>query len=246
MKLIAYVLDGQHVEIRPAPAERDWMNRTHQRFAYRCLPLSVANSYGWELVCPQSFTASWDGENGLGAIGINFDEPGPASALSHFGHGILTFHVACIFRTEPGYDLLVQGPVNRPKDAIAPLTGIVETDWAPYSFTMNWLFTQPDVEVRFEKGEPFCSLFPVKRGEIESFEPEIRPLSSDPELSRDFTVWRESRSDFNARLLEPGSQAQQQRWQKLYHQGLKPDGTPVSPDAHRTRVRLRPFRPADT
>jgi Family of unknown function (DUF6065) len=242
MKLIAYVLDGHRVDIRPAPAERDWMSRTDQRFAYRCLPLSIANAHGWELVCSQSFTAIWDGGNGLGSVKIVFDEPGSPAVLSHFGHGILTFHISCIFRTEPGYDLLVQGPVNQPKDAIAPLTGIIETDWAPYSFTMNWLFTQTEIEVRFEKGEAFCSLFPLKRGEIEAFEPEIRPLSSEPELSRDFLAWRESRTQFNAKLLEPGSVAQQQKWQKLYHQGLKPDGTAASSDAHRTRVRLRPFR----
>ncbi|MGK6315772.1 DUF6065 family protein [Neorhizobium sp. DT-125] len=34
----------------------------------------------------------------------------------------------CLFRTEPGYDLYVTGPINRPKEAIAPLIGVVETD----------------------------------------------------------------------------------------------------------------------
>ena len=38
---------------------------------------------------------------------------------------------------------MVQGPINRPKDGIAALPGIIETDWSPYSFTMNWMFTRP-------------------------------------------------------------------------------------------------------
>ena len=29
-----------------APVERDWMEATNQRFAYRCLPLNIANAYG--------------------------------------------------------------------------------------------------------------------------------------------------------------------------------------------------------
>ncbi len=242
MKLIAYLPDGHKVDIRPASPEREWMNLTEQRFANRCLPLSIANAHGWELVCPQSFTAVWDGESGLDAVKITFDEPGQPSAVSHFGHGVLTFHVPCVFRTEPGYDLMVQGPVNRPKDAIAPLSGIVETDWAPYSFTMNWLFTQPEIEVRFEKGEPFCSLFPLKRAEIEDFVPELRPMSSDPELSAQFDAWRQGRFQFNADLKQTGSPAQQQKWQKSYHRGLNPDGTAGIADRHRTKVKLRPFR----
>ena len=31
-------------------AERAWMDSTDRRFAYRCLPLSIANSMGWEVV----------------------------------------------------------------------------------------------------------------------------------------------------------------------------------------------------
>ena len=33
---------------------------------------------------------------------------------------------------------------------LQPLAGVVETDWLPFPFTMNWLFTQPG-RVRFEK-----------------------------------------------------------------------------------------------
>ena len=50
------------------------------------------------------------------------------SAISHFGHGVLTFHVPVISRTERGWDLMVSGPINAPKDATAPLSGVVETD----------------------------------------------------------------------------------------------------------------------
>ena len=62
---------------------------------------------------------------------------------------------------------MVQGPINRPKDGIAALSGIIETDWSPYSFTMNWMFTRPGTPVRFEKGEPYCHIFPVSCGALE-------------------------------------------------------------------------------
>ena len=145
-----------------------------ERFAYRCLPLSIANAHGWEILCGTGFTAVWNGGTGLDAVTITTDAGGDAIALSHFGSGVLTFHVPCLFRTDAGVDLMVSGPINRPKDAIAALTGLIETDWSPYSFTMNWQFTRPHTAVRFEKGEPFCHLMPVRRGEIEAVEPELR------------------------------------------------------------------------
>ena len=132
MKLIAYLPDGHRIDIRPAPVERDWMDVTGERFAYRCLPLNIANAHGWEILCPSGFTAVWNGNQDLPAITITFDDPEEQRfAISHFGHGTLTFHIPCLFRIEPGWDLMAQGPINRPKDGIYALAGIIETDWAP-------------------------------------------------------------------------------------------------------------------
>ena len=182
-KLLCYAVNEQPCQIRPARALRDWMDRFIDRHAYRCLPLNIANAYGWEVLCNSSFLAMWTGGSGIDAILIE-PEPGTiAPAVSHFGHGILTFHLPCLFRTEPGAELMVQGPINRPKDGIAALSGIIETDWSPYSFTMNWMFTRPDTPVRFEKGEPYCHIFPVSCGALEGLEPKLEVLSADPELS---------------------------------------------------------------
>lgn len=243
MKLIAYVLDGIPPEIVPAPLERAWMDASDQRFAYRCLPLNIANCYGWELRCPAPFKAIWDGEASKDAIKVEAADAAHPPAISHFGGGVLTFQLHCLIRTEPGFDLMVTGPINRPKDAIAPLSGVIETDWAPYTFTMNWIFTQPEIEVEFEKGEPICQFFPVRRGEIEAIEPEFRSISSDPDLEARFKVWRDGRRSFNADLKVDGSQARAERWQKQYYRGSGPDLTAEGPPDHRTRLRLKKFRP---
>ncbi|WP_210184748.1 DUF6065 family protein [Bradyrhizobium sp. LMTR 3] len=92
-KLVAYTMDGHAVRIRPAPLERDWMDATDQRFAYRCLPLNIANAHGWELLCPSGFSARWDGLNHKETIRIKSDLGTHAPVVSHFGHGVLTFHV---------------------------------------------------------------------------------------------------------------------------------------------------------
>lgn len=240
-ELTAYVIDGHEFRTRPAPLERAWMDATDQRFAYRCLPLNIANAHGWELLCVTGFSAIWDGRPAIDAIRITPDPGSTPPAISHFGSGVLTFHVPCLFRTPEGTDLFVTGPINRPKDSIAALSGIVETDWSPFTFTMNWMFTRPWQPVRFDADEPFCHLFPLERGRLERLSPTIRKLSDNPELEREHKLWSESRRSFNADLKDPGSSAVQQGWQKSYFRGTTPSGESGAAD-HRSRLRLQPFK----
>ena len=107
---------------------------------------------------------------------------------------------------------------------------------------MNWMFTRPDTPVRFEKGEPYCHIFPVSCSALEGIEPQLEVISADPELKRQHDVWTASRARFNIDLKQPGSDAQSDKWQKLYYRGLDPDGRPNPAKAHRTRLRLKPFK----
>ena len=240
-ELTAYVIDGHELRIRPAPVERLWMDRSGQRFAYRCLPLNIANAHGWEILCTASFSAIWDGRPSIDAIRIKTSPGTVAPAISHFGSGVLTFHLPCLFKTDAGVDLFATGPINRPKDGIAPLTGVVETDWSPYTFTMNWLFTRANQRVRFDVDEPFCHIFPLARGQLETLDPAIRDLSENPALESDYKLWSASRNDFNASLATPGSKAAEERWQKTYFRGFTPSGQQGG-DGHRSKLRLRPFK----
>lgn len=159
--------------------------------------------------------------------------------MSHFGVGIITWTLPFLFRTPPGYNLLVRGPANQVKDGVAPLEGIVETDWSPSTFTMNWRMTRPDTWVTFAKGEPICMIVPQRRGELEEFTPEILPIGADPALDAANARWCESRGQFNTDRKQPGSVAAKAGWEKHYFQGTAPDGL-VAPE-HQTRLRLRPF-----
>jgi hypothetical protein len=241
MKLICFPTSGAPPTIVPAALQRDWMELTGG-FAYRCLPLNIANAHGWLILNDAPFVARWDGGNGLDAIRVEQTETEAVRLLaaSHFGYGVLTFQVNGLFRTEPGYDLWVTGPVNMIKDGIQPLSAVVETDWSPFTFTMNWRFTRKDAPVAFEHREPFCMIFPLKRGLVESVEPLIRPLDDDPRTAAAYRAWAESRQSFNRNLAVPGSPEQQQKWQKDYFRGTAPESS-EAPSDHRTKIHVKPF-----
>jgi Family of unknown function (DUF6065) len=240
--LICYLHPGWEPLIRPAEATRDWMTETPQSFAYRCLPLDIANAHGWEILSPCSFDARWTGGIGADQVDIRL---GPGSKpdmapVSLFGQGVLTFHIAGLFRTPPGWNLWVGGSPNRPKEGIYPLTGIVETDWAPYTFTMNWRFLRRNHWVRFEAGEPFCFFFPVQRGYLETITPKFVPMEADPEVIRQFKEWSSSRDEFHARKAHQPLPSGSETWQKNYYRGLDADNRAAITD-HSTKLRLQPF-----
>lgn len=237
MNLEAYLV-GIPIEIRPAPLQRAWMDATPDKFAYRCLPMNIANQHGWELLCPYDIVSRWDGGTHAGAVQVEANST-PVIAQGHFGSGILTFHTNYLFRTEQNIDLYVTGPVNEPKDGIAPLSGIVETDWNPATFTMNWKFTRPNHPVMFRKGEPFCCVFPLQRGLIEAQQPSVKHISVNPELEAQYHGWSQSRNKFLVEKDIVGSDAHKRGWEKDYMQGKETDGT-IRRD-HKTKLRLQSF-----
>ncbi len=241
-ELVAYELHPGHgVELVPASHERSWMSSTRERFANRCLPLLMANQAGWLVVNNTRVRARWNGGADAASVEFEYEDGGSGfRPMSHFGHGIITWPLPFLFRTPPGFNLLVRGPVNCAKHGIAALEGIVETDWAPSTFTVNWKFTRRRVWATFEKGEPVCLLVPQRRGELEEFLPKIVSIAAaSDELRASYDAWRESRRDFNEDLKRPGSFARQASWQKDYFRGRYPDGS-AAPE-HETRIQLRTF-----
>jgi len=209
------------------------MDETAGRYAYRCIPLSIANASGWEILTPFSFEAVWFGGEGIDSIEVRTKAGAAATArllASHFGHGILTFHTGWLFRTSPGWGLWVRGAPNQAKEGIVALDGLVETDWLPFPFTMNWRFTRSNEPVRFEKGEPFCFVTPAPHAAIDAIRPRIAELEEDPHLHRAYRAWHDSRAEFNDRLKRGDPAAAEAGWQRTYVHGR--GGTGDTPPAH--------------
>jgi hypothetical protein len=239
MQITAYEVVEKPMPLRTAERARDWIDALPERFGYRCLPLAIANQVGWEILNPASFTARWNGKEGLDAISIKFDgEPDPLVG-SHFGHGVLTFSLGYLFRTSKSHNLWVKGPANRPKDGIAPLEGIIETDWAPFTFTMNWQFTRKRHKVRFDAGEPIATVLPYPRHYPRKFDAQLKNLNENPRLYQQYIDWRDDRMAFNEELQKSGSEARKKGWQRTYMKGQDQSGQTFA--GHETKIHMKDF-----
>jgi hypothetical protein len=222
------------------------MDEAPESYAYRCLPLTIANSHGWEVLSPCGFEAEWNGGSGADDVVVRCD-PGTADhdrPVALFGVGMFTLHIQGLLRTAPGWNLYVSGPPNSVKDGVAPLSGVIETDWSPYSFTMNWRLTRPHHVVRFEENEPIAFFFPVPRGAAEGAKPRFEHIDADPALKAAFMDWSRSRDAFHQRMREHPPTKPADKWQKLYYRGLAPDGKCPFPD-HQAKLQVKPFARAE-
>ena len=245
MDFLCYLHEGWQPLIRPAEPTRPWMDGTPEAFAYRCLPLNIANAHGWEVLTPAGFSAYWRGGSSTADVIVRADNDMPPShaPVSLFGQGTFTVHIQGLFRTPPGWNLFIGGSPNSAKDGIAPLSGVIETDWSPYTFTMNWRFTRRNHWVRFEANEAVCFLQPTLRNGLERMDPKYVPLNDNPDAARQFAEWSASRNAFQAEVAKAPPAAGTDQWQKRYYRGVDMDGKPGVPD-HHARLRLKPFRHA--
>jgi hypothetical protein len=126
-------------------------------------------------------------------------------------------------------------------DAISPLEGIVETDWARSAFSINWKFTREFMPVRVEIDEPICTIVSQRRGELEEFTPEFRPIASDDDAHRRQESFILSHQELGqAQAATDTTVSDKVPWQGDDTRGVHANGEAGAPD-HRTRRGLRPF-----
>ncbi len=182
---------GEGWRLRPSPARRNWMNELPH--AYHCLPLVIANQWGWQILCPTDVIVTWDGSSALGGLTVEVAPQYTPAVKSQFGSGIVTFTPPWLFRTSPGWDLYLKGPSNRWKPNCAPLEGIIETWWLNYTFTINWKLIEPGTVV-FAKGESLGQLVPTPHATFEGAKALEAPIGLvEPEAAQELLRWQEAR-----------------------------------------------------
>ena len=192
MEIIAYKIeDAAPLPLVPAVKKRDWTPVV--KGSSLCLPLFIANQWGWWMTNPNEFTVS----NRGGDITI---DPDQHYVGAHFGFGVMSVLVPYVFKTPEGWNLWMRGPVNHFKDGIHAFEGIVETDWHPGATLMNW-YVEDGADVKFEEGEPLAQILPIARN-IEDFSPSIQEMTD--EVEEGYRAFKERRTGTYALIKATG------------------------------------------
>jgi hypothetical protein len=236
MKVDLYQINDHPSTMRivPGTKQRDWMDETPYKYAYRCLPMSMANCTGWDVYAPCDFVVSWNGGEKMDDLHINYELDDMCFGASNFGSGILTFHTGYVMKTEAAWDMMVTGPINESVPWAAPLTGIVETSWLNFSFTINWQLHAAG-SYTFDSSKPIARLIPIPHDyEIETTH---QSISDDPAIEKEFEIWNNDRKKITREINEAFDtytdvgdvkiESPKTHWEKTYYVGKSKHGVHV-------------------
>lgn len=226
-------------EIVPSKVKREWMSGDNGN-PYKCKPMNVANTYGWSVLCPANFSATWSGGNNVEDISVVCHDNEYCidclQATSHFGIGILTFKMDFIIRTPENISTYIMHPPNFINDVVEPLDAIVETDWLPYTFTYNFRFVKPGT-VEFKKGDILYNFFPIERGFIESFKTKVSDINHYPGLQDEFENYNDTRTLHN----KTSRNQRTKNMSGFYKKGENSSGKKYMIKNHTNITTLKPF-----
>ena len=247
--LTAYRLgDTTGWSIEPAQRAREWMDRTPRKAAYWCLPVMMANQAGWVIRLPGTAVATWNGKDSADAVKLDF--PGKGNRLAglvgtNFGAGIVSFALPWVFQTTEGTGLWVRGVPNAHTPDCVPLEGIVETDWSPFPFTMNYRIIKRNTQVYFPEGMELCMLAPVRMDLFEATQPRMEDVQSNPLLVEELRRHSEKRRMQTGSLRPDASMVDSKGQTKPvldYFKGTTTDADKKA-SKHRKAFELRGFDP---
>lgn len=211
------------VMVKPAVKSRNWMPVN----ANKCLPLQMANQYGYEISFYEDISVHWNGgsnKNDITCFPTKYD------LVTEAGQGIFAFPTNLIVRTPPGVNTCIQGPVNVYREGLQYLSAIVETDWQSTQLNMNFNIINPGTTIHFKKGEPFCVFYPVPRKYEQTFSLSIEPLANNSEEFDLFqSQWLLLTDDKSVR-------------DGKYRRGQRFDGSKCPINDHQTRIMHPPIK----
>lgn len=207
--------------IQQSRIKRDWMDATYNKHAYQCLPMTVANVYGWELQMEEELVVQWDGGNTPPTIlSGETTASGRVQAVSSI-IGMISINMGWVINTEEGFNTWISGPPNYFMDGAVPLTATLPSYWWPDESQMNWKITKIGEPVVFEAGSPFCFFNIYDNTVLEGAEISVQNLWDDMNLVQSRIKYGDLKARNN--IENPWT------WTKGIKTGIDADGNRIGP-----------------
>jgi hypothetical protein len=171
--------------ISSARRDRKWMsNNIH---SYRCTPMTVANSYGWDIISPKNYDIEWDGDmepwndgknkkSHMKVFGDGIERPSEVDF--HLGSGTLSFKIGWTPKLSKGWGIMLTDVPNKDYNGWRCLTAIIEVDKFTYPIMPSIQLDRPG-KISIKKGEVFCRLIPVPMDIVADSDCAIEEAGSD-------------------------------------------------------------------
>lgn len=189
-----YKRPGHRVKIEQTSVKREWMENTDDRHAYKCFPVSLANTIGFSISFMDDIEFIWDGISDSTPDHVKILQ-GHELCSTGRGNATINFHCDMIFKTDKNMSMLSIVPPNYFIDGAMPFTSVISTSFHYETFPIAWKITRPNTNILIPAGTPVATLIPISLTDFSKIELDIYNLVNDPEESIErenkLRVWKE-------------------------------------------------------
>lgn len=222
MTHVRFVATTQNpVKVNQSRVRRDWMDETYKKHAYQCLPMTVANVLGWELILEEDLVVQWDGETTVPRILSGETTQAGRTQANCSIIGMVSINTTWVVRTEEGYSTWLSGSPNYFHPDAEALSATVPSYWWSDEVQMNWRITTVGEPVTFKAGEPFCFIQVYDNSVMQTATVSVERLWDDEKLVEQRRKYGEFKSKNNTE--NPWT------WTKGIKTGLDADGNQIGP-----------------
>ena len=96
IELDIYKIDKNSASIKQCSVKREWMDQTAEKHAYHCFPVSLANSFGYEISFDEEISFEWNGISNYSDNNVKIYS-GIKYASASRGNSTISFNTNLIF-----------------------------------------------------------------------------------------------------------------------------------------------------
>ena len=174
-----YKLHNNHANIEQLPIRRDWMDKTFDKHAYNCFPLTLTNGLGWGISFPEDIVFKWDGINDSQSGHVKLIE-GHNFAYTERENASISFRIGLMFITDKNLSMLAMPVPNMFIDGITPFTTLISTGFFKGEFPCAARVTKSNEEIILKANTPLISILPISLSELQNSKINIYESSSIP------------------------------------------------------------------
>ena len=183
--LKAYKTHKDSFIIESISVKRKWMDETPDGHAYRCFPVTMANTIGWTLSCPVDVSFIWDGNIDTTPERVKILS-GEQYCYTGRGQASVSFNTGLILKSEKNISVFSITPQNYFYEDFEVMSSLISTSFFNVDFPLAIKVKIPNKEITIKAGTPIATIIPIsltllkdESVEIENF---IKPEDYDIKL----------------------------------------------------------------
>jgi hypothetical protein len=141
---------------------RDWMDESIDKHAYKCLPVTLANCLGWSFSLPEDISFILHSSTGHVEI-----LSGHKYSSVDRTNGTISFISGITIRSEKPQSLLIMPVPNQFIDGVSPFTSVVNTSVLKAPIPSAWKITRYDQAITIKSGTPITAIIPISLTDLE-------------------------------------------------------------------------------